>query len=65
MAENIKELEVEEGKQYSKEKLPMDMNSNREVLSYKDVVMEVQGKSLRGVFRDLVLLNENNIICIY
>ncbi|NPA54443.1 MAG: type I-B CRISPR-associated protein Cas5 [Aquificae bacterium] len=50
LAENIKELVVEEGKKYSKEKLPLDMNPDREVLSYKDVVMEVQGRSLRGKF---------------
>jgi CRISPR-associated protein Cas5h len=52
LSENIENLEIEEGKRYSKEKLPLDMNPDREVLAYKDVVMEVQGKNLKGVFKN-------------
>jgi len=61
LAENIKRLEVEEGKKYSKEKLPIDMNSNREVLAYKDVVMEVQGKTLKGKFKKCIIIKDEII----
>ena len=52
LSENIEEIEVKEGKKYFKEKLPMDMNPDREPLSYKDVVMELSGKVLKGRFKN-------------
>ncbi|WP_297493345.1 type I-B CRISPR-associated protein Cas5b [Persephonella sp.] len=52
LAENIDEIEIKEGKKYFKEKLPIDMNPDREPLSYKDVVMELNGNSLEGKFKN-------------
>ena len=52
LSENIKEIEVKEGKKYFKEKLPIDMNTNREPLAYKDVVMELNGNGLKGKFKN-------------
>ena len=52
LAENIDEIEIKEGKKYFKEKLPIDMNPDREPLSYKDVVMELNGNSLEGRFKN-------------
>jgi len=51
-SENIKEIEVKEGKKYFKEKLPIDMTPDREPLSYKDVVMELNGSNLEGKFKN-------------
>lgn len=61
LSENIDSIEIKEGKKYLKEKLPIDMNENREVLSYKDVVMELQGEPLEGKFRNCYKV-ENKII---
>ena len=52
LSENIEEIEVKEGKKYFKEKLPIDMNPDREPLAYKDVVMELNGNSLEGKFKN-------------
>ena len=61
LSENIDEIEVKEGKKYFKEKLPIDMNPDREPLAYKDVVMELNGNSLEGKFKNCYKLN-NSII---
>ncbi|GIX41987.1 MAG: type I-B CRISPR-associated protein Cas5 [Leptospiraceae bacterium] len=59
---NIKKLEFVEGKKYFKEKLPMDMNKNREVLSYEDIVMEVEGNSIEGNFKNCYKIEIKNKI---
>ncbi|ADH61863.1 CRISPR-associated protein Cas5, Hmari subtype [Thermoanaerobacter mathranii subsp. mathranii str. A3] len=37
----------EKGKKYFKEKIPMDMNEDRVVLSYQDVLYEANGQSIK------------------
>ena len=61
LSENIEEIEVKEGKKYFKEKLPIDMNPDREPLAYKDVVMELNGNSLEGKFKNCYKVR-NNIV---
>jgi CRISPR-associated protein Cas5h len=61
LSENIEEIEIKEGKKYFKEKLPIDMNINREPLAYKDVVIELGGNTLEGKFKNCYKV-ENNII---
>ena len=61
LAENIDEIEIKEGKKYFKEKLPVDMNLDREPLSYKDVVMELNGNSLEGRFKNCYKVGNNTI----
>lgn len=51
LSKNVENIEVEEGKKYFKEKLPIDMNQNREVLRYEDVIMELNGQKLEGSFK--------------
>ncbi len=61
LSENIEEIEVKEGKKYFKEKLPIDMNPDREPLSYKDVVMELNGNSLEGRFKNCYKVGDNTV----
>lgn len=61
LADNIEKINVKEGYRYFKEKLPMDMNVDRETLSYKDVVMELNGQRMEGLFKDSYSIN-NSII---
>jgi len=60
-SENIEEIEVKEGKKYFKEKLPIDMNPDREPLAYKDVVMELNGNSLEGKFKNCYKVGNNTV----
>ncbi|WP_028949870.1 type I-B CRISPR-associated protein Cas5b [Sulfurihydrogenibium subterraneum] len=59
--ENIESIEITEGKRYFKEKIPLDMEENRIVRSYKDVVMELKGDSIEGRFKNVYKV-ENKII---
>ena len=52
LSENVENIEIKEGKKYFKEKLPVDMNPDREVLSYKDVIMELNGQKIEGNFKN-------------
>jgi CRISPR-associated protein Cas5h len=52
LSKNVEDIEIKEGKKYFKEKLPIDMNSNREVLKYEDVIMELNGQNLEGSFKN-------------
>ena len=61
LSENIEEIEVKEGKKYFKEKLPIDMNPDREPLAYKDVVMELNGNSLEGRFKNCYKVGDNTV----
>ncbi len=61
LAENIKDMDVEIGKSYFKEKLPIHMTPNREVLSYKDVVFEMKGSSLKGEFQNCHMVGDMTI----
>ena len=61
LSENIEEIEIKEGKKYFKEKLPIDMNLEREPLAYKDVVMELNGNSLEGEFKNCYKVNHSII----
>ena len=61
LSENIEEIEVKEGKKYFKEKLPIDMNPYREPLAYKDVVIELSGKTLKGRFKNCYKVGYNTI----
>lgn len=40
------EIKFENGKKYFKEKIPVDMDSDRVVHSYKDVIYEINGESI-------------------
>lgn len=42
-----KSIEFEEGKKYFKEKIPIDMNPERVVERYEDVLFESEGKSIK------------------
>ncbi|GAB6072083.1 type I-B CRISPR-associated protein Cas5b [Venenivibrio stagnispumantis] len=61
LSENIEEIEIKEGKKYFKEKLPTDMNINREPLAYKDVVMELVGNILEGKFKNCYKVGDSII----
>ncbi|SNZ10666.1 CRISPR-associated protein Cas5h [Persephonella hydrogeniphila] len=52
LSKNVKNIEIQEGKRYFKEKLPLDMNTDREVLRYEDVIMELNGNKLEGSFEN-------------
>lgn len=60
--ENVENLSITEGKKYFKEKLPTDMKPHREVISYKDIIMELNGKPLEGSFKNCYKVG-NEIIC--
>jgi len=61
LSENIEEIEIKEGKKYFKEKLPIDMNINREPLAYKDIVMELGGNTLEGKFKNCYKVGDSII----
>ncbi|MDI6604037.1 MAG: type I-B CRISPR-associated protein Cas5b [Thermoanaerobacteraceae bacterium] len=42
------EIKFEDGKKYFKEKIPVDMNDERIVSSYKDIIYEISGKSIKS-----------------
>ncbi len=45
--EDIEQIELEEGRRLFREKLPIDMSPEREVLSYSEVLLETQGKEIK------------------
>lgn len=49
---DLDSLNIKEGYKFSMEKLPLNMNENREVLSYEDVLVEISGKPLEGKFKN-------------
>lgn len=61
LVDNVKEIYVEEGAKYIKEKIPIDMNENREVLSYKSVLAETNGISIKGSFINCYSIGEEII----
>jgi CRISPR-associated protein Cas5h len=60
-SENIENIEIVEGKRYFKEKMPVDIDENRVVKSYKDIVMELQGKPIEGSFKNVFKVEDKVI----
>jgi len=61
LSKNTLDIDIEEGKKYFKEKLPLDMNNNREVVRYEDLIMETSGKPLKGKFKNCYKIDEKFI----
>ncbi len=59
--ENIERIEIVEGKRYFKERIPLDMDENRVVKGYKDVVMELKGDSIEGSFKNVFRVEDKII----
>ena len=56
-------IKFEEGKKYSKERLPILMSEDRQVIKYDDILFEVNGKSIQcKVNRYIELNNGENIV---
>ncbi len=62
--EYVESIEISEGKRYFKEKMPVNMNPDREPTAYKDIIMETQGKTLNGKFRNCYQVNNQTIALI-
>lgn len=59
-------LVIETGKKYVKEKIPILMNTNREVTQYENVIFEADGKPLRAAVNNHYRLeNGERITCFW
>jgi CRISPR-associated protein Cas5h len=55
-------LEIESGKKYFKEKMPIKMNPERIIEKYDDVIFEPDGKTIKAKVKDYCRLeNGENI----
>ncbi|MDI3311372.1 MAG: type I-B CRISPR-associated protein Cas5b [Thermoanaerobacterium sp.] len=52
----------EDGKKYFKEKIPADMDEERIVLDYADVVYEANGKSIRSYVSNSWVIDDEHIV---
>ncbi|WP_297889780.1 type I-B CRISPR-associated protein Cas5b [Sulfurihydrogenibium sp.] len=52
LTENVESIEMKEGKKYFKERIPLDMKEDREVICYKEIVMELEGNTIEGKFKN-------------
>ncbi len=62
--EYVESIEISEGKRYFKEKMPVNMNPDRKPTAYKDIIMETQGKTLNGTFKNCYRVNNQTIALI-
>ncbi len=60
-SKNVKKINFVEGRKYFREKFPVDMNSNRMVLSYEDIILELSGQGLEGSFTNCYKINDKVI----
>lgn len=59
------EIDFENGKKYFKEKIPVDMNNERIVSSYQDVIYEVNGRSIKSHVKKCWEVNDNEHIIFF
>ncbi|MED5050731.1 type I-B CRISPR-associated protein Cas5b [Anoxybacillus rupiensis] len=60
----LRKLEIEPGKEYLKERLPIAMNDERVVLCYDEVLFDASGQSLKAAV-DSYWANENGINIVF
>jgi len=61
LSDNVEDIKIKEGKKYFKERLPIDMKLNREVIAYRDVVMELNGSSMEGEFKNCYKVKDSAV----
>jgi CRISPR-associated protein Cas5h len=64
-AVNIEEIEFEEGKKYFKEKMPIEMNTERIVKSYQDIVFESKGNTIKAKLKTCYQLENGDMIAFF
>jgi CRISPR-associated protein Cas5h len=58
----IADIKFEESKRYQKEKIPAEMDSERVVNRYEEVVYEVEGKAIKATLSQCILLENGEYI---
>jgi len=59
------EIEIESGRKYFREKIPMVMDKTRVVQKYEDVIFEVEGKKIRAKINEWVVLENGECITFF
>jgi CRISPR-associated protein Cas5h len=65
LSENIQSIDFKDGQRFTKEKLPINMSVERIVDSYKDVIVETQGREIYGKFSNCYKLSDGTIFSPY
>lgn len=58
-------LEIEEGKKYFKERMPIVMTPDRVVEKYSDVIFESQGKTIKAKLKEAYILSNGEIVALF
>ncbi len=58
------EIELEYGKKYFKERIPTEMLFKRIVTEYREVIYEMEGKTIRAKVKDAIKLDNGDVITI-
>lgn len=61
----IKEIDIEKVQKIGKERIPAIMDSDRTVKKYEDVVFNVEGGPIYGLFTDLIKLDSGEVIYLW
>ncbi len=61
----VHEIDLERPQKIGKERVPADMDTDRKVLSYEDVIFNMDGGSLFGKFEGLVELENGEVIYLW
>ncbi len=63
--ELVQEIDLERPQRIGKERVPTDMDSDRKVLRYEDVIFNMDGGSLFGKFKDLIELENGEVVYLW
>ncbi len=55
-------LDLQEGKKYFKERIPIEMLCGRIVTEYKEVLYEIEGKTIRAKVKNAIKISNSDVI---
>ncbi len=61
----VREIDLERPQKIGKERVPADMDTDRKVLSYEDVIFNMEGESLFGKFEGLIELENGEVVYLW
>ena len=61
----VREIDLQKPQRIGKERVPVDMDTGRKVLSYEDVIFNMEGRSLFGKFENLVELENGEVVYLW
>ena len=61
----VQQIDLERIQRIGKERIPTDMDADRKVLSYEDVIFNMDGGSIFGKFSDTVELENGEVVYLW